>query len=102
MLFATRGQVSVATSDLLCLVVALRLAVGWGCGGRGWFGAGVMSMRPMPWPEVPEQTARVARAAVPKGSLAIRLRDEPGPISLDADFVGAFGCGTGRGSRHRC
>lgn len=39
------------------------------------FGASAMSMRPMPWPEVPEQTAGVARAAFPKGSLAVRLRD---------------------------
>jgi transposase len=50
-----------------------------------------MSMRPVPWPEVPEQTVRVARRAFPKGSLAIRLRDELGPIFQDADFVGAFG-----------
>ena len=48
-------------------------------------------MRPMLWPEVPEQTALVARRAFPKGSLAIRLRDELGPIFQDADFVGAFG-----------
>ena len=50
-----------------------------------------MSMRPMPWPEVPEQTALVARRAFPKGSLAIRLRDELGPVFQDADFIGAFG-----------
>jgi hypothetical protein len=32
-----------------------------------------MSMRPMPWPEVPEQTAVVARAAFRKGTAAIRF-----------------------------
>lgn len=48
-------------------------------------------MRPMPWPEVPEQTALIARRAFPKGSLAIRLRDELGPVFQDADFIGAFG-----------
>ena len=48
-------------------------------------------MRPVLWPEVPEQTARVARAAFPRGSLAIRLRDELGPVFHDADFVDAFG-----------
>lgn len=48
-------------------------------------------MRPAPWPEVPEQTAAVARAAFPKGSLAIRLRDELGPVFQDADFIGTFG-----------
>jgi hypothetical protein len=50
-----------------------------------------MSMRPMPWPEVPEQTAAVARAAFPKESLAIRLRDELGPVSQDTDLIGMFG-----------
>lgn len=48
-------------------------------------------MRPMPWPEVPEQTAAVARAAFPKGSLAIRLRNDLGPIFQDTDFIGIFG-----------
>jgi transposase len=45
----------------------------------------------MPWPEVPEQTARAARAAFPKGSLPMRVRDELGPVFQDADFFGAFG-----------
>jgi hypothetical protein len=31
-----------------------------------------MSMQPKPWPEVPAETARVARAAFRKGTLAIR------------------------------
>ncbi|WP_327365046.1 IS701 family transposase [Streptomyces sp. NBC_01217] len=34
-----------------------------------------MSMRPVGLPEIPEQTVAVARAAFPKGSLAIRVRD---------------------------
>src|SRR5438445_284494 len=55
-----------------------------------------MSLRPMPWPEVPEQTAVVARAAFPRGSLPMRLRDELGPIFLDTDFKGTFGV-RGRG-----
>ncbi len=50
-----------------------------------------MSLRPMPWSEVPEQTALVARRAFPKGSLAIRLRDELGPLFADADYSGSFG-----------
>ena len=48
-------------------------------------------MRPVSWPEVPEQTALVARRALPKGSLAIGLRDELGPVFQDADFIGTFG-----------
>lgn len=36
---------------------------------------------------VPEETARVARAAFPKGSLAMRIRDELGELFSDADFA---------------
>jgi transposase len=50
-----------------------------------------MSMQPQPWPEVPAQTARVARAAFRKGALAIRARDELGPWYADGAFAGAYG-----------
>jgi transposase len=50
-----------------------------------------MSMQPRPWPEVPEATARVARAAFRKGSLAIRARDQLGAWYADADFGPAYG-----------
>ena len=49
-----------------------------------------MSMQPRPWPEVPEDTARVAKSAFPKGSLAIRIRDELGSWYEDADFAAAY------------
>ncbi|WP_405558115.1 IS1182 family transposase [Streptomyces canus] len=39
---------------------------------------------------VPDETARVARAAFPKGSLAIRIRDELGELFSDADFAGLY------------
>jgi transposase len=48
-------------------------------------------MQPKPWPEVPELTARMARAAVRKGNLATRIRDELGEVYADAQFVAAFG-----------
>jgi transposase len=51
----------------------------------------VMSMQPQPWPEVPAQTARVARAAFRKGSLAIRARDELGCWCEDGVFSQAYG-----------
>jgi transposase/IS5 family transposase len=51
----------------------------------------VMSMQPRPWPEVPEQTARMARAAVRKGNLATRIRDELGQVYDDERFTAAFG-----------
>jgi transposase len=47
-------------------------------------------MQPQPWPEVPETTVRVARAAFPKGALAIRIRDELGSWYEDADFAAAY------------
>jgi transposase len=51
----------------------------------------VMSMQPQPWPEVPVQTARVARAAFRKGALAIRARDQLGAWYDDVAFAGGYG-----------
>ena len=48
-------------------------------------------MQPKPWPEVPAATAKVARAAFRKGSLAMRARDELGAWYADADFAAAYG-----------
>ena len=50
-----------------------------------------MSMQPRPWPDVPELTARVARASSPKGNLAMRIREELGEVYSDARFAAAFG-----------
>ncbi|MFE4825641.1 IS1182 family transposase [Streptomyces sp. NPDC056672] len=49
-----------------------------------------MSMRPQVPGDVPLETVRVARAAFPKGSLAIRVRDELGVMFQDEDFAGLF------------
>ena len=50
-----------------------------------------MSMQPRPWPEVPQETARVARAAFRKGgSLPIRIRDELGCWYEDGDFAAVY------------
>jgi transposase len=51
----------------------------------------VMSMQPRPWPDVPELTARMARAWSAKGNLAMRIRDELGEVYADARFAAAFG-----------
>jgi transposase len=48
-------------------------------------------MRPRPVPQVPEQTVLVARAAFPKGSLAMSVRDELGAVFVDEQFAQAFG-----------
>src|SRR5579859_2279699 len=51
----------------------------------------IMSMQPHPWPEVPAETARVARRAFRRGSLAIRARDELGAWCRDEAFSGVYG-----------
>lgn len=49
-----------------------------------------MSLQPEEPGDVPAETVRVARAAFPKGSLAIRLRDELGVLFTDEQFTGLF------------
>ncbi len=49
-----------------------------------------MSMYPQEIGSIPAETMRVARAAYPKGSLAMRLRDELGGIYRDEQFVSLF------------
>src|SRR5689334_14878295 len=51
----------------------------------------IMSMQPHPWPEVPASTARVAKRAFRKGSLAIRARDELGAWCSDEAFGTTYG-----------
>ena len=46
-----------------------------------------MSLRPDPIGEIPAETARVARAAFPKGTLAMRLREEFDVLDRDEDFA---------------
>ena len=53
-----------------------------------------MSLRPQPLEPVPEDTARVARAAFPKGHPYLTLRDQLGTIFQDRDFAALFpACG---------
>jgi transposase len=49
-----------------------------------------MSMKPQEIIPVPEETARVARAANPKGNVYMRMRDELGSIYEDQMFVALF------------
>src|SRR6187551_2675269 len=50
----------------------------------------VMSLKPDPIQPVPEETARVARAAFRKGNPLLKLRDELGAVFADADFADLF------------
>src|ERR671939_633451 len=49
-----------------------------------------MSLKPSPIAPVPEETARVARAAFRKGNPLLKLRDELGTVFADADFADLF------------
>jgi transposase len=49
-----------------------------------------MSLKPMLIPPVPPETARVARAAFPKGNIDMKLRERVGAIIQDEDFVALF------------
>jgi transposase len=49
-----------------------------------------MTLFPQAIGPIPEETARIARAANPKGTLAMWLRDELGAIYTDADFADLY------------
>ncbi len=49
-----------------------------------------MSMRPSPIEPVPEETARVARAAFRKGNLLMRIRDDVGVLYDDQMFASVY------------
>jgi transposase len=49
-----------------------------------------MTLHPTPASPVPEETARVARAALPKGNVYLQMRDVLGGIYADAQFADLF------------
>lgn len=49
-----------------------------------------MSLHPQAIPPVPEETARVARASLPKGNTWLQMRDELGTFFRDEDFLDWF------------
>src|SRR5437588_10840754 len=49
-----------------------------------------MSLHPQVLCPIPEETARVARAAYPKGNIYLRIRDELGTIYKDESFADLF------------
>src|SRR5262245_17557671 len=68
-----------------------------GCHNRGRLASPAMtarrtpvSLHPEPVGPVPEETARVARAAFPRGNVYMRLRDELGTLYEDAAFAALF------------
>jgi transposase len=49
-----------------------------------------MSLRPTPIDPVPEQTARIARAAFRRGNIYMKMRDELGTLYTDQDFASLY------------
>ena len=49
-----------------------------------------MSLHPQDLPPVPDETRRVAQAAMPRGNIYMRLRDELGAIDDDHMFAPLF------------
>jgi transposase len=49
-----------------------------------------MSLKPEGINPVPEETARIAHAAYPKGNVFMRMRDELGTIYQDESFAALF------------
>jgi transposase len=49
-----------------------------------------MSFHPQAIPPIPEETARVAHAVLPKGNMFIQMRDEFGTFFRDEDFLDLF------------
>src|SRR6202162_1348252 len=49
-----------------------------------------MSLQPQAIPPIPEETARVAHAVLPKGNAFIHMRDEFGTFFRDEDFLDLF------------
>src|SRR5215831_6582569 len=49
-----------------------------------------MSLKALPIPPIPEETARVAHAAFPRGHVIMQLRDTLGAIYTDEAFVDLF------------
>jgi transposase len=49
-----------------------------------------MSLKIVPIPAIPAETARIVRACFPHGTLVVQLRDALGPLYSDEDFADLF------------
>jgi transposase len=49
-----------------------------------------MSLKSLPIPAIPEETARIVGACFPQGALVVQLRDALGALYSDEDFAGLF------------
>ncbi|MGZ3682007.1 MAG: IS1182 family transposase [Ktedonobacterales bacterium] len=49
-----------------------------------------MSLKSMPIPAIPDETARITQAAFPRGTLLVQIRDALGTLYTDEDFADLF------------
>src|SRR3954463_15025725 len=83
-----QAQLSHSGSDTVGEWVGRKVESGVGAVISGGF---AMSLQPQqPLPRVPEQTARIARAAFPKGIPYLTLRDTLGTIFEDGHFADLY------------
>jgi hypothetical protein len=85
---ASRNLTLLANSSLVVRVTSSALRVDGWLGRDGW--RLTMSLRPNGLTQIPAETSRVARAAFPKGCLAMRARDALGPLFTDEQFAELF------------
>jgi len=64
--------------------------VGTGSHGQALLQEAPISLHPVPAAPVPDETARGARAAFPRGNAWIQLRDAVGPLYDHASFAPLF------------
>lgn len=65
---------------------SLRVCAGW---PRIW-GVGAVSLRPRNFQRIPVRTLRTARAACPKGTPAMLIRDRLDVLFEDEEFAGLY------------
>ena len=49
-----------------------------------------MSLKPLPLPPIPEEVARIAQAAFPRGNVFMQVRDTLGTIYTNEAFADLF------------
>jgi hypothetical protein len=76
------------SSLVVCMTSLGPSRCGWTNGHGAWRSA--MSLHPNGLTEIPAETARVARAAFPKGCLVLRVRDALGVPFTDEQFAELF------------
>lgn len=55
-----------------------------------------MTLHPLDWWVIPRETARVGRAAFPKGNVYMMMYDQLGQLYLDRDFQSLFPANCGQ------